>query len=65
MIKSRSDFIYEWIRSSKKCKNEFPEKICIIMPHHYQNEKVAKDLGADAFLAKPFYIDELFELVQR
>jgi CheY-like chemotaxis protein len=49
----------------KNIKTEFPEKICIIMSHKYQNEKVAKELGADAFLAKPFYIDELFELVQK
>jgi DNA-binding NtrC family response regulator len=49
----------------KNIKSEFPEKTCIIMSHHYQNEKVANELGADAFLAKPFYIDELFELVQK
>ena len=35
------------------------------MSHHYPNETVAKEMGADAFLAKPFYIDELFELVQQ
>jgi CheY-like chemotaxis protein len=49
----------------KNIKETFPEKICIIMSHNYKNEKVAKELGADAFLAKPFYIDELFELVQQ
>jgi DNA-binding NtrC family response regulator len=49
----------------KNLKAKYPEKICIIMSHRYQNEKVAKELGADAFLAKPFYIDEIFELVQR
>jgi len=49
----------------KNVKETFPDKICIIMSHRYQNEKAAKELGADAFLAKPFYIDELFELVQR
>jgi DNA-binding NtrC family response regulator len=49
----------------KNIKESFPDKICIIMSHRYQNEKAAKELGADAFLAKPFYIDELFELVQR
>ena len=49
----------------KNIKETFPEKICIIMSHDYKNEKVAKELGADAFLAKPFYIDELFELVQQ
>ena len=49
----------------KNIKSEYPEKICIIMSHQYQDEKAAKKLGADAFLAKPFYIDELFELVQK
>ena len=49
----------------KNIKETFPDKVCIIMSHRYQNEKAAKELGADAFLAKPFYIDELFELVQR
>ena len=49
----------------KNVKEKYPEKICIIMSHQYKNEKLAKTLGADAFLAKPFYIDEIFELVQR
>jgi DNA-binding NtrC family response regulator len=49
----------------KNVKEKYPEKICIIMSHQYKNEKVARSLGADAFLAKPFYIDEIFELVQR
>jgi len=49
----------------KNVKETFPEKTCILMSHHYKNEKIAKELGADAFLAKPFYIDELFELVQQ
>jgi len=49
----------------KNIKETFPEKTCILMSHHYKNEKTAKELGADAFLAKPFYIDELFELVQQ
>jgi DNA-binding NtrC family response regulator len=49
----------------KNIKEKYPEKICIIMSHQYKDEKTAKSLGADAFLAKPFYIDEIFELVQR
>ena len=49
----------------KKVKKKYPEKTCIVMSHRYENEKVARDLGADAFLAKPFYIDEIFEIVQR
>ena len=46
-------------------KKNHPDKVCIIMSHQYKNEKRAKELGADAFLAKPFYIDEVFEIVQR
>ncbi len=49
----------------KNVKETFPDKTYILMSHHYKNEKGAKELGADAFLAKPFYIDELFELVQQ
>lgn len=49
----------------KNVKEKYPEKTCIIMSHQFKNEKIAQDLGADAFLAKPFYIDELFELVQK
>ncbi len=49
----------------KNVKETFPDKTYILMSQHYKNEKTAKELGADAFLAKPFYIDELFELVQQ
>jgi DNA-binding response OmpR family regulator len=49
----------------KNIKEKYPAKTCIIMSHQYKDEKTAKELGADAFLAKPFYIDELFELVQK
>ena len=46
-------------------KQRYPDKICIIMSQSHTHEKQAEELGADAFLAKPFYIDEIFELVQR
>lgn len=46
-------------------KKTYPEKTCIIMSQSHKNENRANDLGADAFLAKPFYVDEIFELVQR
>ena len=48
-----------------KIKGSYPDKICIIMSQSHTHEKQAEELGADAFLAKPFYIDEIFELVQR
>ena len=46
-------------------KKSYPEKTCIIMSQSHTNEKHAEELGADAFLAKPFYVDEIFEIVQR
>ena len=49
----------------ERIKKSSPEKTCIIMSQSHSNERRADELGADAFLAKPFYVDELFELVQR
>lgn len=49
----------------EKIKKNYPEKTCIIMSRLSTSEKRADELGADAFLAKPFYVDEIFELVQR
>ncbi len=49
----------------EKIKNSYPEKTCIIMSQSHTDEKRADELGANAFLAKPFYVDEIFELVQR
>ena len=46
-------------------KAKYPEKTCIIMSQTHSHEKRAEELGADAFLAKPFYVDEIFEIVQR
>lgn len=46
-------------------KKRYPDKACIVMSQSRTHEKQAEELGADAFLAKPFYIDEIFELVQR
>ena len=48
-----------------KIKKNYPEKTCIIMSQIQSHEKRAEELGADAFLAKPFYVDEIFEIVQR
>ncbi len=47
-----------------KIKNHYPNKICILMSGDHSNEKSAKELGADAFLAKPFRIKDLFKLVE-
>ena len=46
-------------------KKSCPDKTFVIMSQSNKHEKRADELGADAFLAKPFYVDELFELVQR
>jgi len=45
-------------------KKKWPSKICIIMSENPANEKSASDLGADAFLAKPFKVTDLFKIVQ-
>jgi len=46
-------------------KKKWPSKICVIMSEDPANEKSASDLGADAFLAKPFKITDLFNIVQK
>ncbi len=48
----------------KKTKEVFPEKIFIIMSGNPLNEDSASDLGADGFLAKPFKLNDLFEIVK-
>jgi two-component system response regulator YesN len=47
-----------------KIKKHAPEKIFIIMSGQERNEKKAGFAGADAFLGKPFAINDLFNLVQ-
>ncbi len=46
-----------------KIKENFPEKKCIIMSGDPDNETTAKRLGADGFLAKPFGMNDLFNIV--
>ncbi|MBW1894448.1 MAG: response regulator [Deltaproteobacteria bacterium] len=47
-----------------RIKDSYPDKICILMSGDVSNEKSAKKMGADAFLAKPFKISDLFDIVQ-
>jgi len=47
-----------------KVKMQYPKKIFIVMSGNPSYEKKAKQLGADAFLAKPFAIEALFSLVE-
>jgi DNA-binding NtrC family response regulator len=46
-------------------KKKWPSTICVIMSKNPANEKSASDLGADAFLAKPFKVTDLFDIVQK
>lgn len=39
-------------------------KICVAMSSSLEDERSAGTLGADAFLAKPFGMDDLFAVVQ-
>ena len=45
-------------------KKKYPKKKCIIMSEDSAKEETAKQLGADAFLAKPFKVNDLFSIVQ-
>lgn len=47
-----------------RIKEKFPRKVCIIMSQDPANEKKAESFGADAFLAKPFSVNEIFNIVQ-
>jgi DNA-binding NtrC family response regulator len=47
-----------------RIKDHYPDKICIIMSGDESNEKSARQIGADAFLTKPFKIGDLFDIVQ-
>jgi two-component system response regulator FlrC len=43
---------------------ESPEKVCILMSGDPSYEIPAKEMGATAFLAKPFDIKDLFSIVE-
>ena len=47
-----------------KIKQKDTEKICVAMSSNPEDEISAVNLGADAFLAKPFNMDDLFNVVQ-
>jgi len=47
-----------------KVRKKYPEKIFIIMSGVSDYEKKSRAEGADAFLAKPFEINDLFSIVQ-
>ncbi len=47
-----------------KIKKRDSEKICVAMSSNPADEASVGNLGADAFLAKPFDMDDLFNVVQ-
>jgi CheY-like chemotaxis protein len=48
----------------KRVKTEYPKKICILMSSKPSHESAARQSGVDAFIAKPFDISDLFDVVQ-
>ena len=47
-----------------KIKQILPSKTCILMSSNPADEETAGALKADAFLAKPFSVNDLFNIVQ-
>jgi CheY-like chemotaxis protein len=47
-----------------KFREKSPGKICLLMSDNPDNEELARNLGADAFLAKPVSVNDLFRVVQ-
>ena len=47
-----------------KFKEKHPAKKCLLMSANPDNEKIARDSGADAFLAKPVSVNDLFRIVE-
>jgi CheY-like chemotaxis protein len=47
-----------------KFKEKSPGKKCLLMSDNPANEQLAKNSGADAFLAKPVSVNDLFRVVQ-
>lgn len=47
-----------------RVKEKYPDKIFIIMSGVSEYEETSRTQGASAFLAKPFGINDLFDIVQ-
>jgi len=47
-----------------KFKEKSPGKKCLLMSDNPANEQPARNSGADAFLAKPVSVNDLFDVVQ-
>jgi CheY-like chemotaxis protein len=48
-----------------KIKKQYPSKTCILMSTIPTDEEIARKLGADAFIGKPFSANDLFQIVQK
>jgi DNA-binding response OmpR family regulator len=47
-----------------KFKAKHPTKKCLLMSANPEDEQSARDSGADAFLAKPVNVNDLFKVVE-
>jgi CheY-like chemotaxis protein len=47
-----------------KFKEKHPDKKCLLMSANPDDEQIARDSGADAFLAKPVSVSDLFRVVE-
>jgi CheY-like chemotaxis protein len=47
-----------------KFKAKYPSKKCLLMSANPDDEQIARDSGADAFLAKPVSVNDLFRVVE-
>jgi CheY-like chemotaxis protein len=47
-----------------KFKEKHPTKKCLLMSANPDNEQFARESGADAFLAKPVSVNDLFRVVE-
>jgi CheY-like chemotaxis protein len=47
-----------------KFKAKHPAKKCLLMSANPDDEQIARDSGADAFLAKPVSVNDLFRIVE-
>lgn len=65
IIANAGTLAVDGFRLLKKIKQRYPRKTCIVMSDTIAHENQARDFGADAFLAKPFDLQDLFQLVQR
>lgn len=47
-----------------KIKERHPTKKCLLMSANPEDEQIARESGADAFLAKPVSVNDLFRIVE-